>query len=413
MRFVARHLKRIIIGVFLVALAFLLSIPVTFISMIAKFKRSLGRGLPSGPLLQPRARSALNMDEIMGHLFEIPFRPVRPRVLGYAKGALSNSYPSVLNAVSRASGLVYPYPREFDKVTIRSFDGAELAAVVGLHRDGKPRPGIVICHGYMGSKNDHYLISTALTAYSEWGFNVMAPDLRDFGRSQSIGFHPTTLGWKEGEDLLAAAKHLGDLPEVTSVGVTGFSMGAMSTMRAAYMAREYPYLTGGAIAWNGVSDGHRIVPHLDQRRPVTDEFFIFYYNFRLSHLLRRWDMKRHIADPEVRDFLEEPFSNYNFASYLGRVSAPHYGVSYDELVTQGSSKDYLGDLEVPLLVIHSADDPICPVSEMEDLIEISERNPNLKVWILPTGSHCVFPYLDRSWFDTVMRSFFEYWAKWE
>ena len=63
--------------------------------------------------------------------------------------------------------------------------------------------------------------------------------------------------------------------------------------------------------------------------------------------------------------------------------------------------------------MHSVDDPVCPASEMEELIEISKHNQNLGVWMMPAGMHCAYPYLDRDWFDTVMRRFFEYWASWE
>jgi len=195
--------------------------------------------------------------------------------------------------------------------------------------------------------------------------------------------------------------------------LTGFSMGAVSTMRAAHMAREHPYLTGGAIAWNGVSDAARVIEHLDTRPPPSDPFFPMYLGFRLKHSLRRADMKRHVEDPATREFLQEPFSRYDFEGYLSRVSAPRYGITYDEILEKTSSKNFLSDLEVPLLVIHAADDPVCPVQEMDDLIVISEQNENLEVWILPTGMHCVFPYLDRNWFDTVMRKFFSYWATWE
>jgi predicted alpha/beta-fold hydrolase len=76
-------------------------------------------------------------------------------------------------------------------------------------------------------------------------------------------------------------------------------------------------------------------------------------------------------------------------------------------------KNWLADLQVPLLVVHSVDDPVLPVSEMDDLAEMEKQNPNLKVWIMPAGMHCVYPYLDWNWFKTVTRGFFDYWAQWD
>ncbi len=74
--------------------------------------------------------------------------------------------------------------------------------------------------------------------------------------------------------------------------------------------------------------------------------------------------------------------------------------------------EFLAEVEVPLLIIHAADDPICPPSEMDDLIEIAEDNPNVQVWMMPAGNHCLFQYMDRNWYLTVMRNFFSYWADW-
>jgi len=110
--------------------------------------------------------------------------------------------------------------------------------------------------------------------------------------------------------------------------------------------------------------------------------------------------------------VNEPFSAYNFESYLGGISATHYGVSLEELMRHASSKEYLADVEVPLLIVHAADDPICPPREMDELIEIAEDKPNLSVWMTRTGMHCVYPYLDGNWFDAVLRRFFDYWADW-
>ena len=411
-RFLLKQLKRVAIGFLLIAGMFFFSVPVTWAWMLLKFRRVMKQGVPDRPRNRSPEQGERSMEDIMERLGEVPFIPVKPQFLGLAKGALANSYPSVLNALSYPSGRIYPYPCEFKEVTIDSFDGTRLAAVIGLHQDGRPRPGLVISHGYMGSKNDHYVVNLALTAYAEWGFNVLGVDLRDFGASQRLGFSPTTFGWKEGEDLLAAARYLGEQPNVTSVGVTGFSMGAVSTMSAASMAGEHPYLTGGAVAWNGAVDALRTITHLQHKPDWGDGFFLYHASFRLSHWLRREDMKRHVKDPEIKRFLEGPFDGYDFDSFLARVSAPHYGVAFDELVLEASVKNWLEDLGVPLLVVHSVDDPVCPVSEMDDLIDIEERNPNLKVWIMPAGMHCAYPYLDWNWFDTVLRSFFEYWADW-
>jgi hypothetical protein len=49
---------------------------------------------------------------------------------------------------------------------------------------------------------------------------------------------------------------------------------------------------------------------------------------------------------------------------------------------------------------------------MDDLREAAADNPNVDIWMLPAGNHCMFRYVDKRWYDKVMRDFFTYWAEW-
>jgi predicted alpha/beta-fold hydrolase len=410
MRFILKSIKRIVGLALLGATVLVGGILATHFWMRLKFHAMLQRGVPEGPHME--VPSERDMGDIVSSLREFPFKGRAGTVVGMVKGGLMNSFLLFLNADRATSGIMYPYPEEFEHVVLESFDGTPLTAAVGIHKDGKPRPAIVMSHGFMGSKNDHYIIDSALTAYAEWGFNVLAIDLRNFGRSQSLAHGPTTAGWRESEDLLAAAKYMSERPEVTSVGITGFSMGAGATMLAACRAGEFPYLTGGAIAWNGYGDARRMVEYISKRPPVTHPFFPVYLGFRLMHKIRREDMKDYIDDPELLTYLDGGFEGADFATYIDKIAAPHYGVTTDEFYASASPRNFLAGVEVPLLIVHAEDDPICPPSEMDDLREAAADNPNVDIWMLPAGNHCMFRYVDKRWYDKVMRDFFTYWAEW-
>lgn len=410
MRFLAKTIKRVVELALVVATVMVGSILATHFWMRLKFHALLQRGVPEGPNMEVPAERA--MGDIVSSLREFPFKGKAGTIGAMAKGGLMNSFLLFLNAARATSGIMYPYPEEFEHVVIESFDGTPITCAVGIHKDGKPRPAIVMSHGFMGSKNDHYIIDLALTAYAEWGFNVLGIDLRNFGRSQSLAHGPTTAGWRESEDLLAAAKYMSERPEVTSVGITGFSMGAGSTMLAACRTGEFPYLTGGAIAWNGYADAERMVNYISTRPPVTDAFFPVYLGFRLMHKIRREDMKGYIDDPELLTYLDGGFEGADFTTYIEKIAAPHYGVSAEDFYASASPKNFLAGVEVPLLIVHAEDDPICPPSEMDELEEVSRDNPNVDIWMLPAGNHCMFRYLDKAWYDKVMRDFFTYWAEW-
>lgn len=410
MRFALRQLRRLAGAAVLTAGFLVGAIAYSHARLRFRFWASKQRGVPCGPgEVVPRGER--NMSSLFESLKRVPFEPSWVR--GAVGAVVGNSFLLFLNAARATSGAAYPYPQEFEDVVIESFDGTPITAIVGIHRDGKARPAIVMSHGFMGSKNDHYIIDTLLTAYADWGFNVLGIDLRNFGRSQSLTHSPTTAGWREGEDLLAAAKYMSEQPEVTSVGITGFSLGAGSTMRAAFAAREYPYLTGGAIAWNGYADSRRMIERISTRPPISEMFFPVYLGFKLMHRIRREDMKAYVDDPGQRAYLENRSESARFTTYVDIVAAPHYGVSTDEYYRNSSPREFLADVEVPLLVIHAEDDPICPPAEMDELEDVIRDNPNVNIWMLPAGSHCLFQYLDRNWYETVMRDFFTYWATWE
>ena len=50
-----------------------------------------------------------------------------------------------------------------------SLDGTPLVGILGLHRDGRKRPGVVFGHGLLGSKTKNYILEAALEAYNAWG----------------------------------------------------------------------------------------------------------------------------------------------------------------------------------------------------------------------------------------------------
>lgn len=393
----------------LVGLAFVLSIPLTFLWLMVRYE-DMKKRIP--PAHEPVATEGRTMSEVFETLEKVPFEPTKPLMLGLARAGLNNSFLLLLNSMRATSARAYPYPKEFEQIVFESLDGTPLVGALGLHPDG-PRPGLVLSHGFMGSKNDHYIIDMALTAYAEWGFNVLAVDLRNFGKSQSLGHSPTTAGWKEAEDLLAAAKLLASLPGTTTVGLIGFSMGAGSVMNAAGMAAEHPYITGGAVAVNGYADAKRMVDYISTRPPLTDPFYGAHLSFRLMHKLRREDMKRYIEEPEWLDLISLPFSQADFTDYVEMIAAPSYGVTAEEMYRKASPRESIAGVGVPLLVLHAMDDPVCPPSEMDELADLTDDNPNVKIWMMPVGSHCAFRYFDRDWFYTTMRGFFSYWAGWE
>jgi len=374
-----------------------------------RFRRRLVDG-PKGGGLGPAAGKR-SVAKIGAGLREVPFAPRGPYLYSLVKAFGPDLLPMSLDTHRSTTGYIYPYPPQFEKVTFTSLDGAPLAGMLGLHQDGKRKPGVVFCHGLFGSKNQNYILNPALEAFSAWGYNVLTLDLRNFGESQKLSHNPTTGGWKEGQDILAACRFLGDREEVTTVAAVGYSLGAGSVMNAAYQSKDYPYLSGGAVAWSGYASMKRMVEYISKRPPVNEMFFPVYLAFSCLHEMRRQDMRRYVQEEYARGYLEEKPFMVNFKHYMSEVVAPFYGLEEDEIYARSSPAEFISGVEVPLLVIHAEDDPICPVAEMDELRRAAEGNPNVDIWVLPTGSHCAFDGFDRRWYWTVLRGFLDYWAE--
>ncbi len=281
----------------------------------------------------------------MGEMLrEIPFRPRRPYLLALADAyAPDFSRISMDLAGSRPEG-PHPYPDIFEKVVFPSLDDTPLVGVLGLHRDGVRRPGVVFCHGFHGSKNKNYIMEAALKAFSEWDYNVLALDLRDFGESRDLSHAPSTGGWKEGQDVLGACRFLGQKDEVTSVAAVGYSLGASAVLNAAHQDELYSYITGGVLAWSGFASMEAIMSRFSRRPPLSDPFFPYYAVFVVLTEMRRLEMLRRGKEEALASLGDRPFSP-DFRRYVREVVAPHYGTSEEAIYALSSPRNFADRLE--------------------------------------------------------------------
>ncbi len=343
--------------------------------------------------------SQASLSEVMRCLEGIPFRP-RPfggrasTSLGFAADAL----PMLLDTRRVTACRLYPYPRRFRSVTFPSLDGTPLAGRLAIHPDGKARPGLVFCHGVFGSKNQNYIRSVAVKAHRDWGYNVLALDTRGFGESRYLSDAMVTGGWKEGEDVVAAARFLGSFAQVTTVGVSGYSMGAAASMIAAGMDGG-EHITGGVLAWNGTSDTRGMIEFISRPPRPWQPFFIAYPLFKACLVLKLsgWEGYEHIRD---------------FTSMFSAACRDYYRVDEDEAYRKASPGSYVAAIRIPTVHIHAEDDPIVPVREAEMNRDAAGDNAHFRVWILPRGGHCAFMAVDNAWYERVLRDFFAAWAAW-
>lgn len=337
------------------------------------------------------------MSEVMELLDEVPFEPRIGRVLGTLAVTVAETVPMALNASRTTAGLIYPYPDTFEPVIMESQDGTPICGLLAMQQGGEVRPAIIVVHGLFGSKNNLGIMSVALRAYYEWGFHVFALDLRNFGDSSRFSDAPTSWGFRESDDILAAAEYLESIDRVSTVGVCGVSMGASSALIAAARSRVDGPLAGGVVALNGYSDAHVIVDHISRRSLPGPEGLVVWLTFKLLLF--------------VKTALSGPRRITDFRRYTTEVSSQYYEISDSELYRKASPVNSVSEIEVPCLIIHASDDPVVPVSHAEDLAAASKDNPMVAVKLVPKGVHALYQVVSPGWFYSTLESFFTYWGE--
>jgi predicted alpha/beta-fold hydrolase len=345
---------------------------------------------PPLPMAQPRERS---MDALMTDLEAIPHNLRRSDGAMVRKG-LADISSFVLAQHREAANLGYAYPSQFSDHVLQGADDEHIAATVGLQ--GAPaRPGLIVVHGLFSSRRFDYVRQIAIRAYYEWGFNVLALDLRSFGLTNLTSQAPTTVGWKEGEDVVAAGRYLKQLG-ATTVGALGISLGGSAVLGACHAEDAADTLEGGILAVSPPADVKAMASRLSRRVPLSHPAYALNRGFwaMLTSRIREagWE--------GIEDFLDP----------LERVSAPYYDVEAEELWRRASAREHIAGARVPVLVLHPDDDQVIPVEHARMLEEAARDNDLVRVWTLPGGGHGAIDAVDGAWFYAVARGFFERWA---
>ncbi len=349
----------------------------------------------------------------------------------------------------------YPYP--FRRVSFTSFDGTRIAGWLALQPTR--RPGVVVVPGLFSSKDDSQQRRKALKFWRRWSYNVLVIDMRGFGQSEDA---PNTPGWKEAEDVLAAARFLDAFNAVDRVAVTGESLGGTAALLAAAQeglweeeahrivsgraesARQPRLAPRGGVRAEafGLRDpapaggqgevgaqqvkgaaarakdvkpasvrppaSRRVIgavfavsPFAESRPAVAHLDRVPPRSFRFRHSVHRIFLRLLRAKTEGRH-----------SSFLGYMeeSARHYGVPVEELYARSDLTRVVAHIRAPTLVLHAEDDDLVPLMHADRLGRLVRDRDDVAVWILRWGRHVEFDVLDRRWYWRVLSRFMGQWV---
>lgn len=283
-----------------------------------------------------------------------------------------------------------------ERLTLPLDDGSGDALSALLQRPAaeRERPLAVLIHGLSGSEDSAYVRASAAHLLAS-GHPVLRLNLRGAGPSRPL----CRLQYHAGRsaDLRDALRVLPEDLSQRGIVLVGYSLGANMLLKfLAEFARDFPIVAAASVS-APIDLAAASQRFLDPRNR-------FYH----SHLLQ--NMKRESLDPgsetteEERTAIHEARSIYEFDD---RFVGPRNGYPTAEAYyADNAAMGYLGEIDVPTLVIHARDDPWIRVEAYTRIRW--QDHPQLTLLLPRGGGHVGFHARGSAaaWHDRCINLFF-------
>ena len=300
----------------------------------------------------------------------------------------------------------------YQRHRIELTDGDAMA----IHDDTPPnwdpnRGSVLMIHGICGCHAAGYMVrfQHRLNAI---GIRTFRLDMRGCGDSGPMCGSITHAG--RSEDVLSAIDFIGDLIDdpASPIGGIGVSLGGNQWLLAA--GRVGSGLHARPQAWSRVGPILAIAPPVDLQAcsDAMEALRLRFYNrYFIRHLLRRASPKLR-QDPIYQNAISQPkpktlrqFDRIVTAPLAGFDSEVHYYL-------ESSSVNVVQYIDVPTLVVTSADDPLVPIESFaplhRDHTQDSKSYSPVRLMVTNSGGHHGFLQAGRvSWSDELVEAYFQ------
>ncbi len=272
------------------------------------------------------------------------------------------------------------------EVILDGAGGSRLLGYLSRRAPGTAKGLVLLIHGWEGSSDSTYILSTGRTLFNH-GYDVFRLNLRDHGPSHRLNtglFHGALI-----EETHNAVINAAGMADGKPFFVIGFSLGANFAFRVALRHSAFPVPNLRRVF--GISpalDPHQATVSID--RSIYRLYFLKKWKRSLSEKQRLF--------PGLYDF--SGLLKMNSCMEMTEAIMPVYSSfpSYREYFSMYTlRKPLFAELSVPVTAIASADDPVIPVRDLEEL----EGSPNLDISIQKYGGHCGFldPFPFGCWYE--------------
>lgn len=249
---------------------------------------------------------------------------------------------------------------------------------------------VTLFHGLEGSSKRYYMVEL-MKELTQCGYSVVAVNFRSCGSKMNkkprfyhageTGDYDTVFDWVREQ-----------YPD-ERMGAVGFSLGGNALLKYLSEKKEtHPLDAASAIS----------VPY-DQRlgaiRLSKGFHRVYEYQFLLT-LQKKLEQKRE----QFSDLPE--FSGSTIFEFDDQVTAPIHGFKgAEDYYEQCSGRRFVGKVQTPTLLIHSEDDPLCPIQTMP--VTKVFQNPHTDYIITERGGHVAFCSKSRGWLNYVIRCYLD------
>jgi pimeloyl-ACP methyl ester carboxylesterase len=330
----------------------------------------------------------------------------------YARSALVSSAMSNWTTPSESAYMK-------NQVSFTLNDGTQLGGLFFPKNDPNPAPLLIVNFGALadrwfnttrdfildivlaGKIDAHVLIVDAM---SSAGFYVGNSNI-------SLG------GYDEGRVLVELARKIREKPmaSISSIHLMGVSLGGLATMHALIEDdRLDTRLFQSAITFSGVVDeesdtrtvmntfGYKMIGASDEKLPVEGRVLLVSTVEHFDSILK----ENHIKDFHLKLFSAGGPIYQSFEKRLHLIDSNPSERStwpgWNEAVSLSSVEEYvrtsslltqrISQVHVPLIMVHSKDDPVVPYSEFKKFADEQASNPNIQTLSTSDGGHWGFEF---------------------
>lgn len=255
----------------------------------------------------------------------------------------------------------------------------EYTQVEGSVPMGAEAPLAIMLHGLEGSAHSAYAAELA-KALAPWGIRSVGLNFRSCGGAMNL----TARFYHSGEtlDLAQVVQHLRRRFPDAPLLFIGFSLGGNVMLK--YLGERGETVDSAIKAAVAISVPYDLEA---SARRVDAGTARVYARFFLHSLKQKILAKRALIEPLCD--VEAALKATTLHEFDERLTAPVHGfASAEEYYADSSAGPWLGEIRVPVMLIHAADDPVAPGSLVPQ--GLIAANPRLSLAFPASGGHVGF-----------------------